>query len=152
MITMMNDEDFNRQHTKEIAMGCRGQGLITWHKHSLSTHDSARCRRAKVQFQRQIQFFLLVLTIIIRLIIKYNSFFIITKIHKDMKKFDSRTNINNNVAKSKFNLINFNYYKLQEQLQAKYLIVLLHCFEQNSKTIIKPLLKANIQCKRRPGN
>ena len=44
-------------------MGCRGQGLITWHKQSLSTHDSARCRRAKVQFQRQIQYNFAIVTL-----------------------------------------------------------------------------------------
>ena len=71
-------------------MGCREQGLITWHKQSLSTHDSARCRRAKVQFQRQIQFFLLVLTIIIRLIIKYNHFLLSQRQLNSINKSQSR--------------------------------------------------------------
>ena len=42
-------------------MGCRGQGLITWHKQSLSTDESSRCKRIEVQFHRYIQFVLLLL-------------------------------------------------------------------------------------------
>ena len=65
---------------------------------------------------------LLLLLIIIIIIIKDNHFYY----HKDTytinKSQSSFTNINNNVTKYKFNLINFNYYKLLEQLQARYLI------------------------------
>ena len=56
------------------------------------------------------------------IIIKDNHF----HYHKDTysinKSQSSFTNINHNITKYKFNLINFNYYKLLEQLQARYFI------------------------------
>ena len=72
--------------------------------------------------------FLPLLLLLLLIIIKDNHFYY----HKDTytinKSQSSFTNINNNVTKYKFNLINFNYYKLLEQLQARYLIFL-YCFE-----------------------
>ena len=68
-----------------IAMRCRGQELITWHKQSLSTDESSRCRRIIPKINTTLLLLLLLLNliiiiiIIIRLIIKYNIFFIITK-------------------------------------------------------------------------
>ena len=64
-----------------IAKRCRGQELITWHKQSLSTDESSRCRRIipKINTTLLLLLLLLLIIIIIRLIIKYNIFFIITK-------------------------------------------------------------------------
>ena len=65
-----------------IAMRCRGQELITWHKQSLSTDESSRCRRIIPKINTTLillLLLLLIIIIIIRLIIKYNIFFIITK-------------------------------------------------------------------------
>ena len=58
---------------------------------------------------------LLLLLIIIIIIIKDNHFYYHKDTYTISKSQSSFTNINNNVTKHKFNLINFNYYKLLEQ-------------------------------------
>ena len=64
----------------------------------------------------------LALLLLLLLIIKDNHFYYHKDTYTISKSQSSFTNINNNVTKHKFNLINFNYYKLLEQLQARYLI------------------------------
>ena len=71
---------------------------------------------------------LLLLLLLIIIIIKDNHFYYHKDTYSINKSQSSFTNINNNITKYKFHLINFNYYKLLEQLQARYLIFL-YCFE-----------------------